>query len=135
MYLENISEPVKFEIPMLRDLNMQTALDLCLDVEKEDTGPPELCPQTRKLFCTPRAFINELRGKKGDKVEETEVASNTMLAGLILENIKEYEPMNSSQQITDALIEGIRSGLPAAKEYLDSRVFRYEHPRLATSHP
>ena len=44
MYLEKIDESVKFEIPMLRDLNMQTALDICLDVEKEDTGPPEMCP-------------------------------------------------------------------------------------------
>ena len=44
MYLEKINESVNFEIPMLRDLNMQTALDICLDVEKEDTGIQEMCP-------------------------------------------------------------------------------------------
>lgn len=134
MYLDRIDESVKFEIPMLRDLNMQTALDICLDVEKEDTGSPEMCPQTRKLFCSPKKFIDELRGKKKDKADETVVASNTMLAGLILENIKSYGMMNSSQAILDALIEGVRSGLPAAKDYLDSRIFRTEHPLLATSH-
>ena len=48
MFLENVDEPVKFEIPILLDLSQQSPLDICLDVEKQKSS--HLCPQTRKLF-------------------------------------------------------------------------------------
>lgn len=37
--------------------------------------------------------------------------------------------------MTDALIEGVRLGLPAVKNYLDSRIIAAAHPLLALSHP
>ena len=58
-----------------------------------------------------------------------------MLAGIIFENIADYKMLHSSQMITDAVIEAIRIGLPAAKDYLRSRMVESDHPLLRESYP
>ena len=58
-----------------------------------------------------------------------------MLAGIIFDNIKEYQTLHSSQLIIDAIIEATRIGLPAAKGYLESRMIDYQHPKLKESYP
>ena len=45
-----------------------------------------------------------------------------MLADVILDGIQHYEALHSSHQIIDSLIEGTRLGLPAVKNYMESRV-------------
>ena len=55
---------------------------------------------------------------------------NIMLAGIIFDNLKDYEILHSSQLIIDSIIEATRIGLPAAKGYLESRMIEYQHPRL-----
>ena len=51
-----------------------------------------------------------------------------MLAGIILDNIKDYEMLHSSQLLIEAIIEATKMGLPAAKDYLDSRMIESDHP-------
>lgn len=43
--------------------------------------------------------------------------------------------MHSSQTMTDALFMAIRLGLPSAKDYLEKRIVRAEHPLLAYNYP
>ena len=128
-FLVNVDTPVKLEIPFLNDLEQKTALDICLGVEvlKSD----KLCPETHKLFCSPREFFRESMKSKDEK----QSTKNIMLADAILENIMNFGMMHSSHQIIDALIMGTALGLPSVKSYLDSRIMKAEHPLLAMSYP
>ena len=47
-FLQNVEQSVQFEIPILYDLNKQSPLDICLDIEKHKSKL--LCPQARKFF-------------------------------------------------------------------------------------
>ena len=51
----------------------------------------------------------------------------------MMENIKDYGILNSSQMIADSLISAIRLALPAAKNYMEARVLKTVHPRLDES--
>ena len=74
-----------------------------------------VCPETRKMFCSPNRFLKEVT------ISSVKLSTrNIMLADAILENIMKYSMMHSSNQIIDALIEGTRLGLPSVKSYLES---------------
>ena len=81
---------------------------------------------------SPRKFINELREAEAIK-DEIDGSRNLMLSDVILQNIAEYGIMHCSQSIVKSIIQGTRSGLPAVKKYLDSRVIKTEHPLLHLS--
>lgn len=143
-FLENVDEPVHFEIPILEDVNGRTPLDICLDVGRiDDQGPKvedkggyfkEKFPSTHKLLCHPHKFIEEDL-KKEKKNSDVNFSRNIMLAGIIFDNLKDYEILHSSQLIIDSIIEATRIGLPAAQGYLESRMIDYQHPQLLESYP
>ena len=66
---------------------------------------------------------------------EQRIFRNFMLADVFLQSITEYGLLHSSLTITDALIEGVRLGLPAVKKFLDSRIIVAAHPLLARNYP
>ena len=80
-------------------------MDICLDVKKKKSK--HLCPETYKLFFEPKRFLEEVRGTYRQK-KDLQSSKDYMLAGLIFENIKDYEFQHSTPQIIDAIIEGTR---------------------------
>ena len=73
-FLENVDEPVYYEIPILEDINGRTPLDICLDVGRiEDQGKKanenagyfeKNFPSTHQLLCSPRKFITSVMKNK-----------------------------------------------------------------------
>ena len=132
LFLKNVEGAVKFEIPLLRNVNGRTALDICLKIKHKEGK--EIFPEANKLFRTPRIFLDELKSQQNAKVLKS-ARSNIMLAGMIMENISDFGMMHSSPLVTEALIVAVKQGLPAVIPYLDSRIFEAEHALITNSHP
>lgn len=127
-FLENVDEPVKFEIPMLMDVEKQTALDICLEVNRKEEEKSAFV-HLAEFFMSPKQYL------KSDASTDKKSSRNIMLAGIIFDSIKDSGLLHSSQNTMDAVIKAVKLGLPAVKGYLESRVMKVEHDLMPFSHP
>ena len=84
-------------------------MDICLSLNKHEQG--ELA-----IFKEDKAVKNEL-----------ESSENLAMANVILEEIKDYSFMHSSNSVNDALIKAISFGLTGVGPYMESRLKKVSH--------
>lgn len=101
-----------FEVPILPDVYGKTPLDICLG-----------------LVDQKNARIGKIGLYKSIKTrsEDVKASENLAMVEILFRGIKDYGFLHSSHFITDAVIEAIRLGLPALREYFDARLKNIDH--------
>jgi hypothetical protein len=136
-----------FEIPIIQDINGQTALDIAFatddqidkiglyrrlrevlniffkvrkdNIFKKDKSRLDYFSQTWKRAR--QYLIKQYRFKKNARM------LNSQLAVIIFSNISSYGFLQHSQLLTDSIIKAIKIDLPGIGEYLDSRLTVSDH--------